>query len=72
MAKTYEPRPGFDDGIDRAGVGVFLRLSENQVKALEQMAGAAGKSVPIFLRDIGESVIGQVIPADPRPSSTLG
>jgi hypothetical protein len=63
MRKTYRKRPGFSDDLERAGEGIFLRLTKNQVEVLEKLARAAGKSLKEYLRDIGEAIIQHVIPA---------
>jgi len=63
MDRTYKQREGFDDGIDRAGIGVFLDLAPNQVKVLEGLAEAAGKSLATYLRDIAYAMLDQIVPA---------
>jgi hypothetical protein len=62
MRKTFKPRKGFPDGIGRAGVGVFLVLTKNQVDDLEKLADATGKSMKKYLSDLGQSRIDQMIP----------
>jgi hypothetical protein len=58
--RTYELRDN-SDGLPRAAVGVFLRLTQNQVASLEQLAGT--KPLAVFLRDIAEAAIEQLVPA---------
>jgi hypothetical protein len=61
--KTFKSRPGFDDGIPRQAIGVYPRLTENQSEALEKLAEDADKPLGVFLRDIVEAVVEQMIPA---------
>jgi hypothetical protein len=61
--RTYRPRKGWDDGIDRAGVGIFIDLAPNQVKTLEGLAEPTGKSLKLYLEDIAFAMIDQIVPA---------
>lgn len=68
MAKTFKKRRNADE-LDRAAVGVFLRLTENQIKALEQLAGT--KPLAVYLRDIAEATIEAMIPAGTKVPPTV-
>ena len=63
MAAGYRPRAGFEDRIDRTLVGLYLRLTRNQVEGLERRAKAVGKTLAAFLRDTWEAEIARQIPA---------
>ena len=60
--RTYEVR-GESDDRNRAAIGVFLRLTKNQVDELERLAG----TVPLadYLREIAEAAIERLIPPNP-------
>jgi predicted DNA-binding protein len=56
--------------MNRAAIGVFLRLTENQVDALTGLADATGKTLPAYLRDIAEDAIDQMIPPTEGPAGS--
>jgi hypothetical protein len=60
----YRHRAGFEDEIERATVGIYLRLTRHQVRVLEVHANAAGKSLKEFLRDQWEAEIARTIPPE--------
>jgi nitrogen fixation/metabolism regulation signal transduction histidine kinase len=49
--------------IDRTLVGLYLRLTRNQVEVLARPAKAVGKTLAAFLRDTWEAEIARQIPA---------
>ena len=63
MPGSYRPPSGFKDRIDRTVIGLYLRLTRNQVEAMERRAKAVGKTLAAFLRDTWEAEIARDIPA---------
>jgi hypothetical protein len=60
MDKTYRKgrnRDGSEDGKDRATIGVWMRLTPEEVAAAEKMAEEEGLSCRHFLRGLAEAAL---------------
>ena len=53
----------WEDGKERASVPIWVHLTKGQVSVVKERAKAVGKPYRIYLRDIAEAVIEQMIPA---------
>jgi hypothetical protein len=51
-------------GKYRASIPIWVHLTKGQVEVVRERAKAAGKTYRIYLRDIAEAAIEQIIPAE--------
>jgi hypothetical protein len=58
----FRDRAGFGDGLQRATVGVYVRVTRNQLWVLQERAAAAGKPLKQYLRELWEDEINRTIP----------
>ena len=59
----FKPR---EDGKERASIPIWVHLTRGQVSTVKERAKAANKPYRIYLRDIAEATIEQIIPAEEK------